>query len=197
MRKGEVLFIGHIGCNVECLMNNLNVVYVDIRNLIINLKYSTCKSASYKSCHTPALHFVVKAYLGVVHITGKRMHVSASYVTLSTHNADALSAVKSLFERSLNPAGPVGAEYVTVNGVCVKSVVKENYRVCALSVKAEHVNSLVKLADRVVNVRIVDRRTGLSISVLHFISSYVRNSVGRVSYHIAHLCRLELSERKD
>ena len=173
-------------------MYDFYIVNVDISNLIVNLENSSCKRATNKASHTPALHFIVKAYFGVIHVTGKRMHVCASNVTLSTHNADALSSVKSLFDSSLNPTGPVGAKHVTVYSICMKTVVKENYRIRPFSVKAQNVNSLVELTYCMVNIGIVNRRASLSCAVLHFVSSYVCDSVGSMTNHISHLRRLKL-----
>ena len=142
-------------------------------HLVKDLQDNSRKRPSDKSCHTWALHLVIKADLCIIHVAGDGMNVRASDVALCSHDAYASRSVKSARHGVTAKTNPVGAIRISVYRIGMNTVIQNDNVLLARALEAHNVDSSVKLAYRMINIRIVYRWAGAGCAVLHSVSAYV------------------------
>ena len=185
-RQRHFLGLGHIGGDFDDLFYNVNIVHIHIIHFVEHLQHSACDGATDKAGHAGTLHFVVERNFGVVHIAAGGMDVGAAHVAFRAVEEDGFYAVQSLVQGLCHPVGPVAGEEFAVDGVCVQTVVHKDNGVALFLIKAEHMDPLIQLADGMVDVGVVNGRTGKGRAVFHFVATDVGDSFRRPAGDVTH-----------
>ena len=120
--------------------------------------------------------------------------MGAANITFCTDDTQAFNTIQGFFDCPSCPSRPVSTDEFAVYSVCMKTVVQNNHTIRTLSVKAQNIDTLIQFTKRMVDVGVVDRRTGECRTVFHPITTYVGNSIRRMSNSKAHARRLHISQ---
>ena len=112
--------------------------------------------------------------------------MGAAHIALTAHKADALDPVQGLVQGAAHPAGPVGGEQLAANGVRMETVVYQYHAGGVFPVEAQDMHPLVKFADGMVDVGVVDGRAGHGGAVFHLVKADIGHPLRGIAGDEAH-----------
>ena len=184
----------HGGRNVDGLFQGFQGVHIGVIDLIEHLQNRSRHHIAHMAGMTVATVHIVKVMECIVEIAALGIHIHMVYITLGTVKEDRLHIIQGFLQAMTEQSGPVAGDQAVANRIGMVAEVCQNDGI-AFPVKAQHIDTLIHIADGMENIGIAHTGIGTDLAVLHT-EAADKGYLGRIAHSPTHLGRLQVLQRQ-